>query len=63
MTEVAHYLLRVSRDKKTGKPRFSLRDTATGALRYFKSSEELAHFVEQNSAAQPPATPEEGKQS
>lgn len=63
MTEVAHYLLRVSHDKKTGKPRFSLRDTATGALRYFKSSEELAKFVEQSNPAPLPVTKEEGKSS
>lgn len=63
MTEVAHYLLRISHDEETGKARFSLRDTATGTLRFFQSSEELAQFVEQDSAAQPSVTPEEGKQS
>lgn len=48
MATASHYLLRVSMDKRTGKPLYSVRSTTDGKLHYFKSSEDLAAFMERH---------------
>lgn len=55
-----HYLLRVSTDKRTGKPRYSVRSTTDGKLYYFDSGKELAAFMEQHAAALQPENSQKG---
>lgn len=63
MTNVSHYLLSVSRDEQTGEPRFSVRDTVTGALRQFLSSVELAQYIDRIAEQSESTSTKEGRKT
>lgn len=46
MAQIAHYLLRVSKDNHTGKRSYTVRNTVSGEVRSFRSTTALAEFIE-----------------